>query len=136
VPSLYRQDAKTPRREGAKEHVTENEIGKILGKMAFRMLLEMSDRIQSGARSDVVQRGDSDESAKVIFASLAVLAPLREKRLKGADSISTIKFSKAIGLVEGKWNRTVKWLQGFRWVPSFYRQDAKARRRKGIYDRE
>jgi hypothetical protein len=128
--------AKTRRREGAKEHVTENEIGKLLGKMAFRMLLEMSDRIQSGARSDVVQRGDSDESAKVIFASLAVLAPLREKRLKGADSILTIKFSKAIGHVEGKWNRTFKWLQGFRWVPSLYRQDAKTRRRKGIYDIE
>jgi len=50
--------AKTPRREGAKEHVTENGVGKILGEMAFRMLLEMSDRIQSGARSHAVQSGD------------------------------------------------------------------------------
>jgi len=50
--------AKTPRREGAKEHVTENGVGKILGEMAFRMLLEMPDRIQSGARSHAVQRGD------------------------------------------------------------------------------
>jgi hypothetical protein len=83
-----------------------------------------------------VQRGNCDESAIVNFASLAVLAPLREKGLKGAGSILTIKFSKAIGHVEGKWNRTFKWLQGFRWVLSFYRQDAKARRRKGTCDRE
>ena len=83
-----------------------------------------------------VQRGDCDESAIVNFASLADLAPLREKGLKGADSILTIKFSKSIGHVEGKWNRIFKWLQGFRWAPSFYRKDAKTRRRKGTCDRE
>jgi hypothetical protein len=92
--------AKTPRREGAKEHVTENGVGKTLDEMVFRMLLDMSNRIQSGARSHVVQRGDCDESAIVNFASLAVLAPLREKGWKAADSILTIKFSKAIGHVE------------------------------------
>jgi hypothetical protein len=50
--------AKTPRREGAKEHVTENGVGKILGKLVFRMPLDMSDRIQSGAVIPAVQRGD------------------------------------------------------------------------------
>lgn len=38
---------------------------------------------------------------KEIFALLAILASLREKGLRGADSISTIKFSKEVGRVEG-----------------------------------